>query len=66
MGENRESRDARDPRDELRAMNKQARAEFEALEQGDTGGGEHASSADREGRAPERERVPATPGRREP
>jgi hypothetical protein len=44
-----ESRDARDPRDELRAMNKQAQAEFEREEEGDTGGGEHASRAEREG-----------------
>jgi hypothetical protein len=44
-----ESRDANDPRDQLRAMNKQARAEFEREEEGDTGGGEHASRAEREG-----------------
>ena len=43
-----ESRDAKDPRDELRAMNKQAQAEFEREEEGDTGGGEHASRAERE------------------
>jgi hypothetical protein len=43
-----ESRDARDPRDELRAMNKQARSEFEAEQQGDTGGGEHVTRAERE------------------
>jgi hypothetical protein len=46
---NRESRDANDPRDELRAMNKQAREEFEDEEMDDTGGGAHASRADREG-----------------
>ncbi len=44
-----ESRDANDPRDLLRAMNKEARAEFEDEEMGDTGGQEHASRADREG-----------------
>lgn len=44
-----ESRDAKDPRDELRAMNKQAQAEFEREEEGDTGGGEHATRAEREG-----------------
>jgi hypothetical protein len=43
-----ESRDANDPRDQLRAMNKQARAEFEGAEQFDTGGQEHASRADRD------------------
>ncbi len=55
MGESRESRDARDPRDQLRAMNKAERAEFEAEEQGDTGGGEHASPGERERLAAERE-----------
>jgi hypothetical protein len=49
-----ESRDAKDPRDQLRAMNKQARAEFEAEEQAATGGGEHASRAEREGVPPKR------------
>ncbi|WP_041448538.1 hypothetical protein [Anaeromyxobacter sp. Fw109-5] len=49
-----ESRDAKDPRDQLRAMNKQARAEFEDEEQGDTGGGEHATRAEREGGTAER------------
>jgi len=44
-----ESRDAKDPRDELRAMNRQAQAEFEREEEGDTGGGEHATRAEREG-----------------
>jgi hypothetical protein len=48
------SRDAKDPRDELRAMNKQARSEFEREQEGDTGGQEHASRADREGRGAER------------
>ncbi len=47
-----ESRDAKDPRDLLRAMNKEARAEFEGAEMTDTGGQEHASRSDREG-APE-------------
>jgi hypothetical protein len=50
-----ESRDANDPRDQLRAMNKEARAEFEGSEQSDTGGQEHASRADRE-RVPARAR----------
>lgn len=45
-----ESRDANDPRDQLRAMNKEARAEFEGAEMTDTGGQEHASREDREGR----------------
>jgi hypothetical protein len=49
------SRDANDPRDQLRAMNKEARAEFERDEVDDTGGQEHASRADREG-APARPR----------
>jgi hypothetical protein len=43
-----ESRDANDPRDQLRAMNKQSRAEFEEAERADTGGQEHESQADRE------------------
>ena len=43
------SRDANDPRDQLRAMNKEARAEFEGDEVDDTGGQEHASREDREG-----------------
>jgi hypothetical protein len=54
-----ESRDARDPRDELRAMNKQARSEFEAEQQGDTGGGEHATRAERERARPTPEGPPA-------
>jgi hypothetical protein len=45
----RESRDANDPRDMMRGMRKQARAEFERTQQGDSGGQEHASRADREG-----------------
>lgn len=44
-----ESRDANDPRDLLRALNKEARAEFEEAETADTGGQEHANQADREG-----------------
>jgi hypothetical protein len=43
------SRDANDARDQLRAMNKEARAEFEDEETRDTGGAEHASRAEREG-----------------
>jgi hypothetical protein len=39
MGD-RTSRDANDPRDELRAMNKQARSEMENDEMGQTGGQE--------------------------
>lgn len=51
-----ESRDANDPRDAMRAMRKEARAEFERDEADDTGGQEHASRADREGiPAPRRE-----------
>lgn len=53
-----ESRDANDPRDLLRAMNKEARREFEGTEQADTGGQEHASRADRD-RVPPRERPAA-------
>jgi hypothetical protein len=45
----RTSRDANDPRDQLRAMNKEARAEFEGDEADDTGGRTHASEADRRG-----------------
>lgn len=45
-----ESRDANDPRDLLRAMRKEAEREFEATEAGDTGGQEHASGEDRDGR----------------
>ncbi len=58
-----ESRDSKDPRDELRAMNKQARSEFEAEQQGDTGGGEHATRAERAGATPRepRERSPRKP-----
>ncbi len=44
-----ESRDANDPRDAMRGMRKEARAEFEREEAGDTGGQEHATGADREG-----------------
>lgn len=50
-----ESRDANDPRDLLRAMNKEARREFEEAEQSDTGGQEHASRAERD-RSPARGR----------
>jgi hypothetical protein len=49
-----ESRDANDPRDLLRAMNKEARAEFEGEETGDTGGQEHARREDRDGDAASR------------
>jgi hypothetical protein len=52
-----ESRDANDPRDELRAMNKQARSEFEREQEGDTGGQEHASRADRDALPAERRSV---------
>ena len=44
-----ESRDSNDPRDAMRALRKEARAEFDRSEQSDTGGQEHASRADREG-----------------
>jgi hypothetical protein len=53
------SRDANDPRDELRAMNKQARGEFEREQESDTGGQEHASRADREAVPAERREVEA-------
>src|SRR5512133_3286149 len=61
-----ESRDANDPRDQLRAMNKEARAEFEDMEMTDTGGQEHASRDDREGRpeAPAERRAGADPSSR--
>ncbi len=54
-----ESRDQNDPRDLLRAMNKEERAEFEGEEAEDTGGQEHASRADREGRPAGRRPVEA-------
>lgn len=44
-----ESRDENDPRDQLRAMNKQVREEFELSQRGDTGGQEHARAEDRAG-----------------
>lgn len=44
-----ESRDANDPRDAMRAMRKEARAEFERAEAEQTGGQEHASGDDRAG-----------------
>ncbi|MGC4000646.1 MAG: hypothetical protein QM767_25640 [Anaeromyxobacter sp.] len=44
-----ESRDARDPRDLLRAMRKEAEAEFEAEEAHDAGGQAHASARARAG-----------------
>ena len=44
-----ESRDANDPRDQLRGLSKEERAEFERDEANDTGGQEHASREDREG-----------------
>ncbi len=47
-----ESRDANDPRDLLRAMRKEERAEFEREEAGDTGGQEHASRDERQGVLP--------------
>jgi hypothetical protein len=46
-----ESRDVTDPRDELRGMSKEVRAEQEGEEQHDTGGQEHASAAERRGEA---------------
>jgi hypothetical protein len=46
-----ESRDANDPRDQLRAMRKEARAEFEGEEARDTGGQERATPREREGDA---------------
>ncbi|BDG01129.1 hypothetical protein [Anaeromyxobacter oryzae] len=54
-----ESRDANDPRDLMRAMDKETRAEFEEAEMSDTGGQEHATREDRgqpERRAEERKR----------
>lgn len=61
-----ESRDANDPRDAMREMRKEARAEFEREEAGDTGGQEHASRADREGTPAERrpEEQAAEPARK--
>ncbi len=46
-----ESRDANDPRDQMRGMRKEVRAEQEGEEQHDTGGQEHASGAERRGEA---------------
>jgi hypothetical protein len=43
------SRDEQDPRDLMRAMNHEARAEFEAEEAHDAGGASHQSRLDREG-----------------
>jgi hypothetical protein len=58
----RESRDANDPRDLLRALDKETRAQFEREEMNDTGGQEHATRADREGSAPGRDAgAPAEP-----
>ncbi|HEX9309098.1 MAG TPA: hypothetical protein VF894_16510 [Anaeromyxobacter sp.] len=54
-----DSRDANDPRDLLRALRKEARAEFDRSEGSDTGGQEHASRADREGIPPEHRPVEA-------
>jgi hypothetical protein len=54
-----ESRDANDPRDTMRGMRKEAEAEFEREQQGDTGGQEHASREDREGRPASRRPVEA-------
>jgi hypothetical protein len=47
------SRDANDPRDQLRALNKEERAEFDEAERDDTGGQEHASRAERDGARPD-------------
>ncbi len=46
-----ESRDVNDPRDQMRGMRKEVRAEQEGTEQRDTGGQEHASAAERRGEA---------------
>ncbi len=46
-----ESRDANDPRDAMREMTKEARAEQEGEEQRDRGGQEHASAGERQGEA---------------
>ena len=62
MAESRESRDANDPRDLLRALNKEERAEFEDEEADDTGGREHASPDDLAGR-PARPEPRSDPGR---
>ncbi len=53
-----ESRDSNDPRDAMRAMRKEERADLERAEAEQTGGQEHASRDDREG-APEARRDPA-------
>jgi hypothetical protein len=44
-----ESRDSNDPRDAMRALRKEARAELERAEAEQTGGQEHASREEREG-----------------
>lgn len=46
-----ESRDSNDPRDAMRQMSKETRAELERAEAGQTGGQEHASPPDRAGPA---------------
>ncbi len=46
-----ESRDVNDPRDQMRGMRKEVRAEQEGTEQRDTGGQEHATAAERRGEA---------------
>lgn len=63
MGE-RTSRDANDPRDQLRAMNKEARAEMEEDEIGQTGGQERAQRVpkDKGGAAPPRGDAPPARG----
>ena len=53
-----ESRDANDPRDAMRAMRKEAQAEFEREETKATGGQEHASREEREGLPASRRRAP--------
>ncbi len=46
-----ESRDANDPRDAMRALRKEERADLERAEAEQTGGQEHASRGEREGAA---------------
>ena len=56
-----ESRDANDPRDAMRGLRKEERAEFDAEEGADTGGQEHATRAEREGGGAERRPREAAP-----
>jgi hypothetical protein len=64
MGD-RTSRDANDPRDELRAMNKQARSEMEDDEMGQTGGQERSPRVTgREGELGHARREPDASGRK--